>query len=144
MPLSQRLIDLIEKNADGLTRAWLNDVRKHPDTVTYHRFDEKMLYDRAFAVYSQIGRWVSRKTTKDDIAKYYKALGKERREEGFELSEVIYALILTKRHLWLKVLSDGLLDSALDLYKALELNNRVVLFFDRAFFYTTAGYMEED
>jgi hypothetical protein len=143
MPLSRRLIDLIEKNADELTRSWLADVRKHPDTLTYHRFDEKSLYDRAFAVYSQIHRWVSRETTKDDVARYYKALGRERREEGFELSEVIYALILTKRHLWLKVLSDGLLDSALDLHAALELNNRVVLFFDRAIFYTAVGYAEE-
>ncbi|MBW2260453.1 MAG: RsbRD N-terminal domain-containing protein [Deltaproteobacteria bacterium] len=142
MPLSQNLIDLIEKNADMLTRSWLHDVRQHGDTLTYHRFDEKKLYDRAYAVYSHIGKWVSRETTKEDIAKYYKALGRERREEGFELSEVVYALILTKRHLWLKVLSSGMLDTALDMYAALELNNRVVLFFDRAIFYAVQGFQE--
>lgn len=143
MPLSKKLIDLIEKNADMLTRSWLHDVKQHGDTLTYHRCDEKKLYDRAFAVYSHIGKWVSRETTKEDVAKYYKALGKERREEGFELAEVVYALILTKRHLWLKVLSSGMLDTALDMHQALELNNRVVLFFDRAIFYTVQGFQEE-
>ena len=142
MPLSQNLIDLIEKNADMLTRSWLHDVRQHGDTLSYQRFDEKKLYDRAFAVYSQIGKWVSRKTSKEDIAKYFKSLGRERREEGFELSEVVYALILEKRHLWLKVLSSGMLDTALDLHQALELNNRVVLFFDRAIYYTVQGFQE--
>lgn len=144
MPLSRKLIELIEKDADRLTKCWLADVRKHPDTITYHRFDEKMLYERAHKVYSQIGKWVSRETSKEDIARFYTALGKERREEGFPLAEVVYALQLTKRHLWLKVLSDGMLDSAMDLIKALELNNRVVLFFDRAIFYTTVGYESED
>ena len=143
MPLSQNLIDLIEKNADMVTRSWLHDVRQHGDTLGYHRCNEKKLYDRAYAVYSQIGKWVSRETTKEDIAKYFKAMGRERRKEGFKLDEVVYALILEKRHLWLKVLSSGMLDTALDMYVALELNNRVVLFFDRAIFYTVQGYEEE-
>jgi hypothetical protein len=140
MPLSRKLIDLIEKNADELTRSWLENVRTHPDTLTYHTFDEKELYDRAYRVYSHIGKWVSRKTTSEDIARYYVPLGRERREEGFQLSEVIYALVLTKRPLWLKVLSSGMLDTVLDHHNALELNNRVVLFFDRAIYYTARGY----
>jgi hypothetical protein len=32
----------------------------------------------------------------------------------------------------------------MDLIGALELNNRVVLFFDRAFYYTTVGYEGKD
>ncbi|TFG91783.1 MAG: hypothetical protein E4H15_05165 [Syntrophobacterales bacterium] len=67
-------------------------------------------------------------------------MGAQRRKEGFALSEVIQALITTRRYLWLKVLSDGLLDTALDLHKGLDLNNRVVLFFDRAIYFTAKGY----
>jgi hypothetical protein len=143
MPLSQKLIDLIEKNAEMLTKSWLHDVKQHGDTLSYHRFDEKELHDRAYAVYSQIGKWISRATSKEDIAKQFKRLGRERREEGIPLDEVIYALILEKRHLWLKVLSSGMLDTAMDLHQALELNNRVVLFFDRAIFFTVQGYGED-
>jgi hypothetical protein len=140
MAISQRLVTLIEKNADELTKNYISDVRKHPGTPTYHTFDEKKLYERAYLVYSQLGRWISRETTKEDIRKYYTALGAQRRREGFDFSEIVQALIILRRHVWLKVLSDGFLDSALDLQQALDLNNRVVLFFDRAIFFSAQGY----
>lgn len=141
--ISQKLVDLIEKHADSLTRAWMRDVRKNEETPTYHTFDEQLLYDAAFEVFSQLGKWISRTTTKEDVARYFKPLGRRRREQGFKLEEIIKALTLTRRHVWLTVLSSGLMDTALELLQAMELNNRVVLFFDRAIYYTTIGYMEK-
>ncbi len=140
MLICDKLVKLIERDADQLTNSWLQDVQKNPTTPAYHTFGEKKLYQRAFVVYSQLGKWISEETTKDDIARSYKALGSQRRKEGFPLSEVIQALIITRRHLWAKVLSDGFLDTALDMHKALDLNNRVVRFFDRAIFYAAEGY----
>lgn len=78
--------------------------------------------------------------TEADIARDYTELGAQRRSEGFLLSEVIQALIVTRQVLWRKVEADGLLDTALDLYAALELNDRVTLFFDRAIFHAARGY----
>ena len=140
MFISQKLVELIERHADQLATKWLEDVRKRPETPTYHTFDRDRLYRRVHLVYSQLGKWVSYETTKEDIAAHYTALGAQRRKEGFALSEVIYALTLSRRYIWLKVLSDGFLDTALDLHKAMELNNRVILFFDRAIYYTALGY----
>lgn len=140
---SKRLVDLIERNADNLTKAWLKDVRAREEMPTYRTYDEGQLYDRAFRVYSQLGRWVSQKTTKQDVAAYYTVLGAERYREGFRLPEVVQALTLTRRHLWLKILFEGLLDSAMDLYAAMDLNNSVVLFFDRAILFTVQGYEAE-
>jgi hypothetical protein len=105
-----------------------------------HHYDEGELYRRAHAVYSNLGRSIRRDTTTRDIADDYTALGSLRFEEGFALSEVLEALMLTRRHLWLLVLSEGLLDTAVDLHAALDLNARVILFFDRAMYYTTLGY----
>lgn len=140
MFISQKLVELIEHDADKLSTRWLEDVRKRPETPTYHNFDPDELYRRAHVVYSHLGKWISYETTKEEIAAHYTALGAQRRKEGFAISEVVEALILTRRYVWLKVLSDGLLDTALDLHKALELNNRVILFFDRAIYYTILGY----
>ena len=142
--ISDKLIKLIERDADQLTNNWLSNVQNHPTTPTYHTYDQNKLYQRAFRVYSQLGKWISRETSKEDIEKYYTALGKQRCKEGFALSEVIQALIITRRHVWLKVLSEGLLDTVLDHHQALELNNRVVLYFDRAIFFTSLGYEKAD
>jgi hypothetical protein len=139
-----KLVDLIEKNANQLSLNWLSDVRKHPTTPTYHKYNEEALYNRAFDVYSRLSKWISKETTKEEIYKHYFALGIQRRKEGFALSEVIQALTISRRHIWLKVMSEGFLDTALDMYKALELNNRVVLFFDRAIHFTALGYESVD
>ncbi len=143
IPIFQKLVDLIERNASELTNNWLADVRRELSLPTYHRFDNLELYNRAYRVYSQLGRWISRETTKEEIARDYMALGAERRKEGFALSEVIQALILIRRNLWKKILEEGLLDTTLDLYQAIELNNRVMRFFDRAIYYTVVGYEKE-
>ncbi len=143
IPAYQRLVKIIESHADELSRNLLQDLRKRDSTSTFHTYDEKEIYERAFNVYSHLGKWISRETTKDKIAKHYTALGAKRRKEGFALSEIIQALIMTRRHLWLKVLAEGFLDTALDLNQALDLNNRVMLFFDRAIFYTAVGYQQD-
>jgi len=140
--VSRKLVELIERNAHNLTMRCLRDIRTHTCCPTYHDHDEDELYNRIFNVYSQLGKWLSRVTTKQEIANHYTALGQQRRREGFALSEVIMALIIIRRHIWLKVLSEGFIDSALDLNLALELNNRVVLFFDRATYYAALGYGE--
>jgi hypothetical protein len=144
MLISEKLVELIEKNADSLTKEWLANVQKHPDTPTYHKFNPDELYRRAFSLYSNLRKWVSKETTKEEIAKYYIALGQQRRKEGFSLSEIIQSRFLIRRHLWLRVISEGFLDTALELHMAMELNNRVILFFDRAIFYTAVGYEKRD
>ena len=142
--ISDKLVKLIEKNANQLSKNWLNDVRKHPQTKTYHHYNEDELFNRAFDVYSRLSKWISKETTKEEIYKHFFALGVQRRQEGFPLSEVIQALTITRRHIWLKVMSEGFLDTALDMYRALELNNRVILFFDRAIHFTAMGYEVND
>ena len=140
MPTSQRLVNLIELNADDLTQQWLQIVRSDPNTLTYHAFDAQILYDRVYNVYSQLGKWISRETTKEDIASAYTALGAKRRTEGFSLAEVILALIMSRRILWSKIQEDGFLDTALDLHMAQGLRNRIAQFFDRATYFIIVGY----
>jgi len=83
-------------------------VRKDPATPTYHAYDEAKLYERGFSVYSQFGKWLSAATTTEEIQNIYTALGAQRRKEGFALSELLQALIITRRVLWTKIESEGL------------------------------------
>jgi len=140
MLLSKKLLRLIEDHADELSKKWIAEVKAREELPTYHTYDEKQLYKRAFSVYSQLGKWLSQDTAKADIARQYVALGKRRRQEGFALSEVIQALIITRRILWFKVQADGFLDDAINLKAGLDLNNSVVLFFDRAMYFVAKGY----
>mgnify|MGYP000438887017 CR=1 FL=1 len=91
-----RLVDLIERNASDLTNNWLTQVRRDVSLHGYQRLDNSELYNRAYRVYSHLGKWISRETTKEEIARDYIALGAQRRKEGFALSEVIQALFLAR------------------------------------------------
>ena len=71
---------------------------------------------------------------------FYRKYGQERCEERVPLSQLIYSFVLFRRHLWLFILHAGFFDTAYDLLRALELNNRVILFFDRAMHNMALGY----
>jgi len=140
--LSQKFVELIEKNAEKLAREWLQDVRKNVHTPAYHTFDEDRLYQRAFNMYKNLGQWLNVQTPKEQTTKYYLKYGQDRCQEGFPLPELIYSFILFRRHLWLFILHSGFLDTAYELLRGLELNNRIILFFDRALHSMVLGYEE--
>jgi hypothetical protein len=139
--VSRKLIKVIQDHSSDLARKWLQNVQKSSTTPTYHTFDEKALLERVQNVYANLEKWLEEEASQ--VEHYYTDLGAERLEEGFKLSEVLSALSITKRVLWGHVLTQGLLDSALDLHQALELNNRVVLFFDKAAYYVAVGYEKD-
>ena len=138
--ISQSLVELVEKNAEKLAKEWLKDARQNVHTPFYHTYDEDRLYRRAFEIYNNLGHFLSLQTPKQETVDFYRVYGKERCEEGFPLSQLIYAFVLFRRHLWLFILNVGFLDTAYDLLRALELNNRVILFFDRAVHNIAVGY----
>ena len=142
-PVAQRLVELIEANAEELATNWLNDVCKNVKLPSYHHFKKKELYNRAYEVYSHLGKWIAWETSREEVAEQYIEHGVKRRVQKFELAEVVQALILMRIHLWRRVLSEGLLDTAYELNQAIELNIQVVRYFDRAIYFTIVGYMQQ-
>lgn len=139
-----KLVKLIEDNADELSQRLVHDLLSREETKGYRTISEDLVRDRVRDVYSKLGSWLeTEKHASGEIRKVYTELGKKRFREGIPLHEVILAFMLIKRHLWLYVQEKQFFDSAYELYQALELNNRVVLFFDRVIYFVTMGYEEE-
>ena len=137
--LSARLVAMIEDHADQLTAGLVGTLQQHPRTVGYHRLARSELHQRAYDVYRNLSKWVTR-GSESEIESSYTDLGRRRSQEGIPLSHVVFALILTKDHLLNYVRMAGLSDSALDLYQELELVRIVGQFFDRAIHHTVEGY----
>src|SRR3989304_9983278 len=121
--ISKKLVQLIESHADEISRRWFQEVRQHPDTLSYHHFPEEKLLERAYDVYSHLGKWVESDANRGHIEETYTNLGVERFREGFRVSEVFKALVLAKRQLWFFILDQGFFDSVTELYQVLELYN---------------------
>lgn len=140
--LSDRLVVVIEKNAEKIANLWVQDVTTGRSTPDYHHFDKSRLYKRIHRLLSQFGKWLGGFYGDHDIRDFFMGTGRERKKEGFKLEEVLSALSLIKKHIWEFALSQGMWQKTLDIYTALELDRRIVIFFDRAAVYTTRGYEE--
>jgi hypothetical protein len=135
------IADFVHKYKEELTDNWMKIVRNQQLTRSYQAFDQEKARERALTVLSQLSRWLAGDLTKGDIESTYTALGARRRREGFSLAEVVRALTVTRRVLWFKFQAEGVLEKkVLDARQALEINNRVVQFFDRAIYFTAVGF----
>ena len=139
--LVPRLLALIETHADQLAASVARKLREDPRTSAYRRFSDQQLTERGRDVYANLTRWLE-EAPESEIEREYVALGRARRQEGVALSQVVMALLLTRRNLWEYVESQGA-DSALELRQQLDLEILVVRFFDRAIYHAIRGYEGE-
>ena len=138
--ISEKMVAMIKDNAEELTKRLCKDLLSREETKSYRKLNKDLVCDRVFDVYSRLDSWLVRDKTKGEVRTHYTKLGEKRFNEEIPLHEVVMALMLIKRHLWLFVLEKHFFDSSYEFQQALEFNNRVVLFFDRAIYFTTMGY----
>jgi hypothetical protein len=141
--ISEKLVSLIKDNAKLLTNRLIEDLYTREETRNYRKLDKHTLYQRVFDVYNRLDAWLLGNKVKGEVRNHYIALGRQRFQEGIPLEETLMALMLIKRHLWLFVNENNFLDNSFMLNQALGFNNSVVLFFDRAIYFTTIGYIDE-
>jgi hypothetical protein len=139
--ISIKLVKMIEEHAEQITQGLLKDIQTNPKTSSYQQFSVEEMHTRAYTVYKNLGEWLI-DTTEAKAQQWYLALGRRRFEEKIPVSQVIFALVLTKNHLLKYVKRFGLLDTALELHRELELFRFVTEFFDKAIYYTVMGYEE--
>lgn len=140
--LSDKLLRMIESNAEVIARQWLADVKKNKTTPTYSKANEKLSMERIMKVIGQFSKWLGGEYGDLEIREFYRNLGALRKQEGFSLSEVLSALSLSRKHIWEFALSHQVWTKTIDIYSSLELERRMVLFFDRAAFYVAKGFEE--
>lgn len=138
--LSDYLLRRIEKNAEIITKRWLDDVSTRKSTPSYARSDPDTSFSRNKMVIRHFSKWLGRSYSDKEFKRFYRQLGQERRDEGFALSEVLSALTITRKYIWEFALSQGIWNKPIDIYTALELERRVMLFFDKASYHIARGY----
>lgn len=144
MVVATKLIKIIEKNSDTIADKWVDEVTTSPYTRSYWNVSREELQERAASICQRIGYFLGKRLPKERLAAFYRRIGEARRAQGYEVEEVVMALLLLKRQIWLFVMQEGFLNINLELYQALELNNRVVLYFDRAIYFVAQAYSEAD
>lgn len=151
--LGARLLQLIQAHAGSLTNEVIVDLRTNARTPSFGRLSLSNVESRIAALYSNLGRWIG-DPDEDAVRVEYEEMGRRRFQEDVPVSEIVYALLLTKQHLRRYIRDHGLVDFAgdrmmpdellpLELHSIQELNYLVGEFFDRALYHLARGYEAE-
>jgi len=151
--LGARLLQLIQAHAGSLSRDVMDDLRTNERTPTFRRLDAGDGAMRISVLFYSLGQWIG-DADEDAVRDEYEQMGRARFREGVPVSEIIYALLITKSHLRRYIREHGVVDFAgdrivpqellpLELHSIQDLNYRVGEFFDRALYHLARGYEAE-
>ncbi len=141
--LSDSLVAFIRDNANEVSERWLNTVLSDKSTVSYSRANPDKLRERVASALSQFTRWLSGSEADAEVRVFFRKLGSERRKEGFELHEVISSLTLLRREVLIYARNHKVWGRTIDLYTLIELDHRNYIFFDKAIYHLTRGFLED-
>jgi uncharacterized membrane protein YheB (UPF0754 family) len=138
-----RLVRLIERHSERLSRALAEQIRKSERTSDFRKIQAKDLQLAAAEVYRNLGEWLLQKTEKD-IEDRFRTIGSRRAADGIGLHQFVWALMLTRDHLWHFLDQEGFADNIVKLHGEQELRQMLNQFFDRAIYYGILGYGETE
>jgi 8-oxo-dGTP diphosphatase len=138
--LSDELVKAVETNSKRIVDLWLDDVTTNPSTRSYHGLDRAELASKAMFIFGHFGEWLKGRKDENELKAFYASLGAKRRGEHVPMVEIISALSILKKHIWMFTYSGGVGEKAVDIYRMCELGERLVYFFDKATRYTVMGY----
>ena len=151
--LGTRLLLLIQAHSGAITHDVVQDLRTNERTLAFRSLNPADVEMRVAALFYNLGKWIG-DPDEQAVRTEYEDMGRARFRDGVPVSELLYALVIAKRHLRRYIREHGLVDFAgdrivpeellpLELHTIQELNYQVGEFFDRAVYYLARGHEQE-
>jgi len=137
--IGNRLFQIVESHSQELAVNLARKLRTSERTPGYRAIPEEDLVKLALQVYENLSDWLLTKTV-SDIELQYSQLGERRAKEGIPLSQLIWALLMSKEELWSLLQHERLADRILELYGEREFARMLDNFFDQALYFGARGY----
>jgi len=137
--IALRLVRLIEANSEKLSKGLLDKILSSERASGFRQVDRKELERGVHEIYQHLSEWLLTKT-ESDIELRYTQLGERRANEGVPFSHWVWAIVLTKDHLWGFLQREALVDGVVELFGELEFLRLLDQFFDRAIYYGSLGF----
>jgi hypothetical protein len=137
--LSSRLIQLIEGHWDPLSTQIVTQIRRDPRLTTIALLPESDLHDRARDILEHLGHWLSLSKL-DELASKFEHVARSRHAEAIPLHELVLSYLIVKDRMLEFVRSQGMGESAVELYAEEELEHSVGRFFDHMIYHIVRAY----
>ena len=139
MMLSHRFVRHIEDRSEALASGLLHKLQRSTRTEAFRKVPPDELTDRVSEIYRHLGEWLLDKS-ESDIEQRYTQIGVRRAQQGVTLSQLIWAIMLTKDNLWEFILDDSYPDRPIEVFGKQELLQLLDQFFERAIYSAAVGY----
>ena len=139
MMMLYRLVRLIETHAQALAASLLIRVQDSSVTPDYQNVPAEELKSRVYEIYRHLGEWLIAEDKFNVEARYFE-IGARRALQGVPLSQVVWAIILTKENLWDYIKKESIVERPVEVLGELEMLQLLDQFFDRAIHYAAVGY----
>ena len=142
MMLAYRLVRLIETHSDRLADRLLLKIQSSDKTSLFHNVPEEDFRAAVSEIYTHLGQWLLGKS-EADIARRYTEIGMRRSFQGVPLSQLMWAIVLTRENLWEYLKQEETLERPAEIFGELEMLELLEQFFDRAIYWAAVGYEQE-
>jgi hypothetical protein len=139
--LIPNLILAIETHAETLAAEFVADLMSNPKVYRLRKMGKEDLERAALGLYGRLSAWLAVKDPKE-IEDLFTSRARVQRQAEIPLREIVFAVLLLKRHVWEFVKRNALVDSISDLYARDEVIILIAEFFDRMLYATVCGYEE--
>jgi hypothetical protein len=136
------LIDSLVLKAGDFAIKWKNMVRKANQLKHYNSMDDDTLIEADKPIYGLLSRTLDRGLDRSLVGDFFVRLGKERLQDGFPISEVIYAINLAERIVIEYIMTEFAPESPVRMYQSMGVISQVSEFFLLGCFYITKGFLE--
>jgi hypothetical protein len=141
--IDRALMDLLTYRNIPLAQVWKDRVRASSQLRHYHALDDDTLVEMNADLYPVLARWFNKGKDTNALGAYFVNFGKARQSQGFPVSEVLYSLVLAEKVVVEGMMSEGSLESSIQMYQAVDATMRISEFFLLGSFYLTKGFLEE-
>ena len=139
MMMLYRLVHLIETHSQALASCLLDRVENSEATPDYRNVPREELRERVYEIYSHLGEWLISRD-RSELSRRYFAVGARRAYQGVPLSQLMWAIFLTKDNLWEFIKKESVLERPVEALGELEMLEWLDQFFGQATYYAAVGY----
>ena len=140
--IDHTLIDNLNLNAKAFAVKWKNMVRKAPQLKHYNSLDDETLISINTQVYSLLSKSLDRGFDRSVMGNFFVNIGKNRMQDGFPVSEVIFTVNFSQKIVIEYVLTEFAPESPVKMYQSMGILSSISDFFMLGCFYLTKGYLE--
>jgi hypothetical protein len=137
-----KLIEITEKHAEAIAQQWYNNIKMNPKTPFYHTMPEGKAIQQALNFYNRFGRLFLSDTPFEEAHTLFAKFAEDSYLARIPLPQIIYAITLMRRHMWLFAEFQATFTTAIEHHHATESLNRTILMFDYATYVIVLKYDE--